>query len=253
MSGLDQRLMDVVGDAYGFADLDEFRSGILPLLRTAVPNDYAAYNEVDIDPERMWGISDPVLPPETPRRWARLPTSTRCCSTSRRTRDGRPRRISDFLDRAAFRRTRLYLDFYAPLGIESQVSFTLPSRPPVVVAIALSRGPDDFADEEVDAADARPPAPDPGLPHDRAVERPRGDAGGAGARPRRRREPRRGGRSARSHRLRDRRRPRAAGRPPRRRRAAERLPRALLDALARRRACARARPSRCCSAPATTC
>lgn len=149
MRALEQRLMDVVGDAYGFADLDAFRSGILPLLRTAVPNDYAAYNEVDVDPERMWGISDPVLPPAAPRRWARLSHQHPVLQYNRRTRDGRPRRISDFVDRAAFRRTRLYQDFYAPLGIESQVSFTLPSRPPVVVAIALSRGPDDFGDDEV--------------------------------------------------------------------------------------------------------
>lgn len=148
MNALEQRLLDVVGDAYGFADLDDFRSGILPLLRTAVPNDYAAYNEVDVDPERMWGISDPVLPPETPRRWARLAHQHPVLAYVRRTRDGRPRRISDFVDRASFLRSTLYTDFYAQLGIESQVAFTLPSRPPVVVAIALSRGPDDFSDEE---------------------------------------------------------------------------------------------------------
>ncbi len=75
-------------------------------MRTAVPNDYAAYNEVDIDPERMWGISDLALLLEHARRWARLSHQHLVLQYNCRTRDGRPRRISDFLDRAAFRRTR---------------------------------------------------------------------------------------------------------------------------------------------------
>ena len=143
-----ERLIRVIGDAYGFADLDEFRHGILTLLREVVPADYAAYNEVDDDPERFWGISEPELDADAPRRWARLAHEHPVLAYMRRTRDGRPYRISDFLDRSAFHRTALYREFYAPLGVETQVAFTLPSRPPVVVGIALSRGPDDFTDAE---------------------------------------------------------------------------------------------------------
>ncbi|MES1248123.1 MAG: hypothetical protein ABUS54_10665, partial [Actinomycetota bacterium] len=153
----ERRLVTLVGDAYGFGDLDEFRSGILPLLREAVPNDFATYNEVDDDPEHMIGISDPPLPPDLPLRWARLAHQHPVLAYMRRTRDGRPRRISDFVDFAAFRHTDLYREIYAPIGVATQVSFTLTSRPPVVVGIALNRGPEDFSDEECSLlAQARP-------------------------------------------------------------------------------------------------
>lgn len=145
---MERRLVTLVGDAYGFADLDEFRHGILPLLREAVPNDYAAYNEVDDDPERMIGISEPLLPADLPVRWARLAHQHPVLDYMRRTRDGRPRRISDFVDHETFQRTALYREIYQPIGVATQVAFTLPSRPPVVVGIALSRGPEDFSDDE---------------------------------------------------------------------------------------------------------
>lgn len=148
MTSRTDRLVDVIGDAYGFADLDEFRAGILPLMHRLVPSDFAAYNEVDDDPEQMIGISDPPLPPDVPLRWARLAHEHPVLQYMRRTRDGRPYRISDFVDDATFQRTALYREFYVTLGIATQVSFTLPSRPPVVVGIALSRGPEDFSDDE---------------------------------------------------------------------------------------------------------
>lgn len=32
------------------------------------------------------------------------------------------------------------------MGVESQIAFTLPARPPMVLGIALSRGEEDFSD-----------------------------------------------------------------------------------------------------------
>lgn len=144
----ERRLTNVVGEAHGFADLDEFRGGILPLVRQLVSCDVASYNEVDDDPSRMWGFADPAMPPDAPMRWARLAHEHPVLAYVRRTADGRPRRISDFLDRDAFHATALYRDFYRTVGVEAQVSFTLPSRPPIVVGIALNRGDGDFSDEE---------------------------------------------------------------------------------------------------------
>lgn len=53
-----------------------------------------------------------------------------------RTRDGRPRAISDFYSRAQYHQTELFREFYRPLGIEDQMGFQLPS-PAVVIAITL--------------------------------------------------------------------------------------------------------------------
>lgn len=88
---MERRLIEVIGNAHAFDDLDEFRSGVLPLLREAIPCDIASYNEVDDDPERMWGVSDPPLvDPEAPQRWARLSHEHPVLQYIRRTRAGRP-------------------------------------------------------------------------------------------------------------------------------------------------------------------
>ena len=75
----------------------------------------------------------------------------------RRTRDGRPYRISDFLTRAEYHRLPLYREFYGKIEAEYQCALTLPSRPPVVIGLALTRARSDFTDREVAGlAAARP-------------------------------------------------------------------------------------------------
>jgi DNA-binding CsgD family transcriptional regulator len=46
------QLFELVGEAYGFEDLDEFRPGILEVLNRAVPSPWVSYNEVGLDPRR---------------------------------------------------------------------------------------------------------------------------------------------------------------------------------------------------------
>jgi hypothetical protein len=55
-----------------------------------------------------------------------------------------------FEDLDAFRPgiLELYRECYRLLGVESQIAFTLPARPPMVLGIALSRGEEDFSDAE---------------------------------------------------------------------------------------------------------
>jgi DNA-binding CsgD family transcriptional regulator len=144
----DRRLLDLVAGAYAFEDLDEFRMGILGLLRTAVPHDVTSYNEVDDDPSRTWWYVEPEFDPLLAARFPALVHEHPVITYVRRTRDGRPRRISDFLDEPTWHGLALYRDFFAPAGLESQVSFSLPSRPPIVVGIALSRAEGDFTDAE---------------------------------------------------------------------------------------------------------
>jgi DNA-binding CsgD family transcriptional regulator/PAS domain-containing protein len=146
---IERRVLDLVGDAYSFDGLDEFRSGVLPLVKEAVPATFAAYNEVDEDPANIWGVVDPILPAYRMEAFIRNAEDNPILAHNRRTLDGRPRRISDFITTEELHATRLYQECYGPIGVESQVAFTLPSRPPVVIAIALSRGAEDFGDDEV--------------------------------------------------------------------------------------------------------
>ena len=66
----------------------------------------------------------------------------------RRTRDGQPLRISDFLSRAQFHRRALYNEFYRQVDTEYQTSFYLPVPPPQALGVALSRQHRDFSDRD---------------------------------------------------------------------------------------------------------
>ncbi len=151
------RLLDLIGDLHGFDDLDDFRSEVLVAISHAVPNDWASYNEVGERPEdlRIVMIPEPVehLQPAFARWSHQHPLITYTRTTS----DGRPRRISDVIDKRSFHKLELYTEVYVHLGVESQLAFTLPAQLPTVIGIALSRGEEDFADHEVELlAHARP-------------------------------------------------------------------------------------------------
>ncbi len=145
------RLADLIGNAHAFETLDEFRGGIPALLRAFVPADSASYNEMDDEPLGSWWTVDPQIEvsPDQVRRFVELAGENPVLDYMRRTRDGRPRRISDFLTRREFQRLPVYRDFYGQIGAEFQVALSLPSRPPVVIGLALTRSEEDFSDQEV--------------------------------------------------------------------------------------------------------
>jgi hypothetical protein len=82
-----QLLLELVGEAYGFEDLAQYRHGILEIVTRAVPCDRVGYNE--ITPDATFAITVPE-----------------------QTRDGRPYRISDLIDQPTFHGLALYREFY---------------------------------------------------------------------------------------------------------------------------------------------
>jgi DNA-binding CsgD family transcriptional regulator len=143
-------LLELVGEAYGFGDLDEFRPGILEVLDRAVPSLFVSYNEVGVTPDRTFSIMLPRAHEELVPVFARLSHQNPLLAEYRRTGDGRPRRFSDLIDQASYYRLELYRECYRLMGVESQIAFTLPARPPMVLGIALSRGEEDYSDAEVE-------------------------------------------------------------------------------------------------------
>lgn len=144
-------LAELIGNAHAFETLEDFRQGIPALLREFVPADVAAYNEMDADPHGTWWTNDPHLQitPEQVARFTELADENPVLAYTRRTRDGRPRRISDFLSRSEYHALPLYREFYGQIDAEYQVALCLPSRPPVVIGLALTRSQSDFSDHEV--------------------------------------------------------------------------------------------------------
>jgi DNA-binding CsgD family transcriptional regulator len=142
-----QTLLELVGEAYSFENLTEFRSGVLELLSRMVPADRVAYNE--IGPNEAFAVMIPEYDTSLMPRFAALSSENPLIARYQRTGDGRPYRISDMIDRQAFHATALYKEFYRHMGIETQVAFSLPSRPQLLVGLALTREHYDFSDREV--------------------------------------------------------------------------------------------------------
>jgi hypothetical protein len=69
-----RRLLELVGEPYGFEDLDEFRPGILEVLNRAVPSLWVSYNEVGLDPDKVYSL---VLPPAPEDLFPRLRAPSR--------------------------------------------------------------------------------------------------------------------------------------------------------------------------------
>jgi DNA-binding CsgD family transcriptional regulator len=147
-----RRLFDLIGAAHAFEDLDAFRNGVPQLLREAVPADVGSYNEFDDDPSQVWWTSDPHLQvhDDLGAKFAELSPQNPVLAHQAGTGDGRPRRLSDFITRAQFHKTRLYQEVYRHLDVEYLLGLTLPSRPPVVIGLGLTRGGVvDFTDTDV--------------------------------------------------------------------------------------------------------
>lgn len=142
-----QLLLEVVGEAYGFEDLTEYRHGILEVVTRLVPCDRIGYNE--ITPQQSFAITVPDFAPELLPKFEELIYENPLIQRIERTHDGRPYRISDVVDQPTFHQLALYQEFYRHIGCEWQVAFTLPARAPLIVGIALTREHEDFTDREV--------------------------------------------------------------------------------------------------------
>lgn len=150
-------MLNLVGDVSGVLDLDEFRDGLLRVLREEIACDYISLNQVAPDPQHNWSMAQPPLPAELHERFYRFALQNPLAEHHLRTRDGRAVRFSDIVTPAQLHATDLYREVYSQMGVEYQIAFTLPSPSQRILAIALSRCRRDFSDTERDLlALARP-------------------------------------------------------------------------------------------------
>jgi DNA-binding CsgD family transcriptional regulator len=150
-----QRLLGLVSGVFAFEDLAQFRTGVLELLAELVPYDTAGYDEIGLG--ESFDVTRPAFDPALMPVFSELSHENPLVAHIRRTGDGRPRRISDVLDRHSFQRLALYQRFYRHVGVEFQVAFTLASCRPLIIGVALCRERVDFSEQEVELlALARP-------------------------------------------------------------------------------------------------
>ncbi len=152
-----ERLLGLIGDVCGLLDIEELRRGLLAALHRALPSKYVSLNDIGPGPGEVVALMTPEEPPERFEVWARHAHENPLLQHHQRTLEGRAIRFSDVCSREQLHALALYREVYEPMGVEHQMAFTLPAGPQRVLAIALSRGEDDYSDEERDLADrARP-------------------------------------------------------------------------------------------------
>ena len=150
MSAVDSRVLRLVGEVMGLLTMDELCEGLLFGLQQALPADFYAINEVPGNVPGAISIAEPPIPESGHRAWARYGHQNPLAHHFMHSRDGRPTRFSDVISRRDLHRLEIYTEIYAPLGVEHQIAFMLPSRPQQVLGVALSRTRRDFTAAERD-------------------------------------------------------------------------------------------------------
>ena len=142
------RLLDLVADVHGLLDIEEFRSGLLDALHRAVPSDWVSLNDVGPGEGNVVAIARPELGDQWHRIFAPLVRENPLVRRLEETRDGRAYRFSDVVTPTELHSLRLYREFYARIGLEHQMAFTLPHSRDRILGVALSRRTRDYSDAE---------------------------------------------------------------------------------------------------------
>ena len=144
-------LLDAVRAVSAAETPDEVGRVAIERIAALVPSTVVTLNEVDPAARRARLLSEPAPVPYPDMAidvWAQIASEHPLIVHLERTGDGSARRISDFWTRDEFHRSVVYRELYGPMGIEHQMSITLPEPRPIIVGIALSRSTDDFDERD---------------------------------------------------------------------------------------------------------
>lgn len=145
----DQRaVLQAIGQIGQASTLDEFAQLACRELYRLVPGVWASYNETNLLTARTAAF---VWPQQT-ADW--FDTNVRVFARHahqnplvRHISEGGESNVKTLLDldpKQTFKKTELFRDYYAPLGVHSQAAFGLPAPPGVVIALVVNRDGADF-------------------------------------------------------------------------------------------------------------
>lgn len=130
---------------------DEFAPVITRELGGLVGSDMTSLNEVDPPTGSVRFVLEPEtveLPPDSAELLGAFAHEHPLIKHFNQTGDGSARLISDFCTPEQWHDNVLYQRFYRPIGIEHQMSITLPAPAPTIVAIAANRATHDFSERD---------------------------------------------------------------------------------------------------------
>jgi DNA-binding CsgD family transcriptional regulator len=157
----DDRLLRLIGDTEGLMEIGEFGRELLRAVHRAVPSDWVSLNDIGPDPDTIWGIVEPPLTitVEQQQVFSRYAYQNPLIQRITQTRDGRAVRFSDLITYEELHAREIYAQYYALIGVEHQIAFTLPHDKDRILGVALSRTvhTNDYTDAERDLLNqARP-------------------------------------------------------------------------------------------------
>lgn len=150
-SGELERVLKVVQDIGQAQTRDQFMAVSLRAVLDLVPCMVVAANEVDPRVGRFVWWHEPtsyVMPDDTAELLGRYAQEQPLLQYILATGDGSARRISDLVTREQFHATQLYQRLYGRMGMEHQMSVTLPAPAPMVFAFVLGNRALDFSDRD---------------------------------------------------------------------------------------------------------
>lgn len=144
-------LLHAIHEVAASSTRDTFARVALQQLAGLIRSDVTSLNEVDPGAGRLVFFAEPEsyrFPPDGAEIFAALAHQHPLIRHLADTGDGSAVRISDLWTQETWHASEIFLRFYARMGIEHQMSITLPAPLPIVVGLALNRAEDDFTERD---------------------------------------------------------------------------------------------------------
>jgi DNA-binding CsgD family transcriptional regulator len=145
------KLTGALEDLYALGPVERFPARVLAVTQRVIGCDSASYNEIDIATGNHRVLADPheAATEDSIEVFAAHLHEHPVIAHYATTGDTRAHMISDFLRPRELHRLGLYADLLAPMGIEDQLSTTMPTTPATnVIGIALNRGRPGFSEPD---------------------------------------------------------------------------------------------------------
>jgi DNA-binding CsgD family transcriptional regulator len=142
-----QAILDYTLEARSFASVAEYRTGILPGLRSLVACDVVGYNEIDPVRRTAVLVNEPAGAFfEGVEEVFSAVIHQHPIVAAAQAGDGRTYKLSDFLTEGQFHGLELYQDMYRLVGAEDQIAFSLPGK--TIIGIAMNRPDRSFSERD---------------------------------------------------------------------------------------------------------
>ena len=145
-----QSVLNVVREIHEIQRMDDFPRRSMSGIGHLIESDLLTYNEIDTRRQTAFMVQQPVgaIGAAQVQTFERLAYQHPLINHYARTRESRPRKISDFLSLTEFRRLDLYQEFFRDVALHFQMAVTIPSANTLVIGIALNRARRDFSERD---------------------------------------------------------------------------------------------------------